>query len=355
MNDGRWISNQPAAFGVFGNMEEMTLEGDQGNMSRAWCYSVEIGSHHLAANRILDPNSLEVGEMMDYLEDYQFLRTGWNDYSHAENQKDIFNLGGFSKLQPYYSRNVEIYALRDDVKPFIRSYFNALSTLLNTENLSLWEGFQKAGAWNKTHETGWLLCQTGLMFVMERGDELWLAPMVTNNWLKDGMTIAVQDAPTRFGPVSYRIASHVDDGYIEASIDPPRRTSAKQIVIRIRHPEDKAIRSVTVDGKPHAAFDSIAANRSIDANWSDNSSESEILTMAMQNREQRTRPTQLPASETPIAILTGRHFKRRRLMNMHRKDSAHMLDICIVCFRTRVVRGRFGIADRREIHRPIRQ
>ena len=41
------------------------------------------------------------------------------------------------------------------------------------------------------------------MFAMDRGDELWLAPMVTNRWLQDGRKIEVRNAPTRFGKVSY--------------------------------------------------------------------------------------------------------------------------------------------------------
>jgi hypothetical protein len=255
LSNGTWTPNHPAMLDVFGNVDEMVPAED---FNRSWCYSVEIGSHHLAANRLLDPNSAEVAPMMDYLEDHQFLRTAFADdtyYSEQRNRKDVFNLGGFSKVQPYYSRNAEIYALRDDVKPFVRSYFNALSSLLNDENLSFWEHFRNAGGWNKTHETGWFLCQTATMFVMERGDELWLAPMITNRWLEDGQTIAVRNAPTRFGPVVYRMNSHVRDGYIEASIEPPTRTPPKRVVIRIRHPEGKPMRSVTVDGKPHQDFD----------------------------------------------------------------------------------------------------
>ena len=68
------------------------------------------------------------------------------------------------------------------------------------------------GGWNKTHETGWFLCQTRTMFVSERGDELWLAPFVTNHWLKDGMKVAVRNAPTRFGKVGYTITSNVGQG-----------------------------------------------------------------------------------------------------------------------------------------------
>jgi hypothetical protein len=93
------------------------------------------------------------------------------------------------------------------------------------------------------------------MLVTERGNELWLAPFVTNNWMKDGMTVAVKNAPTRFGKVSYRITSHASSGYIEASIDSPARTAPESIVIRLRHPDGKKIRSVTVNGVRHTDFD----------------------------------------------------------------------------------------------------
>jgi hypothetical protein len=216
--------------------------GEDGN--RSWCYDVELGTHQLVPQGILKPGSREVTEMMDNMEDVQFLSDGWFDYPAEKNHADWFDLGGFSKVQPYYCRNAEIYALEDDVKPFIRSYFNTIATLLNTENLSLWEHFRNSGGWNKTHETGYFLQQTRWMLVMERDDQLWLAPLVTNNWLKDGMVISVGNAPTTFGKVSYRITSHVDKGSIEVVIEPPKRNPPKEIVIRLRHPEGKPIRSV---------------------------------------------------------------------------------------------------------------
>ena len=80
--------------------------------------------------------------------------------------------------------------MRDDVKPFIRSYFNTMPTLLNREDLSLWEHFDAKGAFNKTHETGYFLHQTRTMLLTERGNELWLAPFVTSNWMKDGLTVS---------------------------------------------------------------------------------------------------------------------------------------------------------------------
>ncbi|HOQ85340.1 MAG TPA: NPCBM/NEW2 domain-containing protein [Phycisphaerae bacterium] len=228
--------------------------GEDGN--RSWCYDVELGSHHLIPFGMIAPDSRETAWMMDHMEDVQFLSDGWFDFPAARSATDPFNYGGFAKVQPYYCRNGEINAMRDDVKPFIRTYFNALASLLNYENLSLQEHFAGVAAWNKTHETGYFLHQTRLMMVMERpGDELWLAPLITSNWLQDGMSVAVTGAPTRFGPVSYRITSAVGEGRIDALIEPPTRQTPRQIVVRLRHPEGKPMKSVTLNGKAHENFD----------------------------------------------------------------------------------------------------
>jgi hypothetical protein len=204
---------------------------------------------------VLDANSREVERLMDHMEDVQFLSDGWFDYSAEMNYADWFNLGGFSKVQPYYTRNCEIYAMQDDGKPFIRSYFNSIASLLNPEVMTFWEHFRHSGAWDKTHETGYFLHQTRTMLVQERGDELWLAPFVTDNWLVDGSRVSVRNAPTRFGQVSYDIRSHVDQGWVEARIDLLRQKPPKRIVLRIRHPEGRPIKSVTLNGKRMRAFD----------------------------------------------------------------------------------------------------
>jgi len=252
LGDGTWTLADPALLDCFGRVEDF-LPAEDGN--RTWCYSIDIGAHHLVANGILDPTSKETEGMIDYLEDVQFLRSGMGDYPEEKNREDVFCFGGFAKLQPYYCRIAEVHAMRDDVKPFIRSYFNAIPTLVSRENLSFWEHFHNIAGWNKTHETGWFLCQTALLFVGERGDELWLAPFVTNHWFHDGQRVAVRNAPTRFGKVSYTITSKLAQGEIEAVVELPKPCTAKRIVLRLRHPDGKPIRSVTVQGKPHADFD----------------------------------------------------------------------------------------------------
>jgi hypothetical protein len=247
LRNGTWIPHYPSQVHSPGKLAEFFPGQDAG---RSWCYDVEIGAHQLVPTGVLDLREREVERIMGHMEDVQFLSDGWFDYPAALNEKDWFNFGGFSMVQPYYTRNCEVYTLRDDVKPFVRSYFNTIAAMLNPEMLTFWEHFHQSGAWDKTHETGYFLHQTRTILVTERGDQLWLAPFITANWLKDGQTLSVTSAPTCFGPMSYHLESHVAQGYIRATIHPPTREIPSRIVLRLRHPDGGQIRSGII--RPHA-------------------------------------------------------------------------------------------------------
>ena len=252
LHDGRWVPAYPSQLWAFDQLDRL-FPGEDGN--RSWAYMVELGAHHLIPAGILDPNSEDADWIVDHMEDVQFLRSGMGWYPAEKNREDVICFGGFAKVQPYYCRITEVHGLRDDVKPFLRSYFNAIPSLLNQEVLSFWEHFHNIAAWHKPHETGWFLSQTRMMFVMERDRELWLAPFATQAWMKDGLGISVRNAPTRFGRVSYRIRSKADEGIMEASIRPPTRSLPDRIVLRLRHPMGKPMKEVWVNGKPHRDFD----------------------------------------------------------------------------------------------------
>jgi hypothetical protein len=251
LKNGAWVPAYPSQVHAPCPIEQLYPGEDIG---RSWCYDVELGAHHLVPFGILQADSEQADWIINHMEDVQFLRSGWMYYPAEKNEADWFNLGGFAKVQPYYARTGEIHALRDDVKPFIRTYFNSLWSLVNREDRSLWEHFFN-GAYNKTHETGYFLHDSRLMFVQERGNELWLAPFVTNNWLRNGMHVAVSQAPTRFGMAAYRITSHAEAGYIVAEITPPRERMPDRIVIRLRHPEGHTMREARVEGAIDFAID----------------------------------------------------------------------------------------------------
>jgi len=254
LHDGTWVPAYPTHVYCPGPIDNFYKGEDAG---RSWAYDVELGSHHLVPLGVMNPDSKDAHWIMNHTEDVQFMGSGWgyDGYSSDKNYQDWFNLGGFAKVQPFYARTTEVYALQDDVKAFIRSYFNSTITLLNRENLSLWEHFHN-GAYNKTHETGYFLYQSRLMFAMERGDALWLAPFVPAYWMQDGKFIAAKNVPTYFGTLNYKIKSFTDGGYIEAVINPPTDNAYKLLVIRLRHPEGKPIRSVVVNDREYKDFDS---------------------------------------------------------------------------------------------------
>ena len=61
--------------------------------------------------------------------------------------------------------------------------------------------------------------------------------------------------PTRFGTVGCTIRPAADWKSIDAEILPPASaTGLGKIVLRVRHPEGKPIRAVTVSEIPHAEF-----------------------------------------------------------------------------------------------------
>lgn len=248
LSNGTWIPYSPAIIGCFGPVGEM-YPGEDGD--RAWGKDVSSGPHHLVPLGLLtQKDTREINWISGYLEDNWFLKGGMGEYSAEEVQQNWFDLGAFYKVQPYYCRITELYAYNDDVKPFIRAYFNAIPTLISRENLTFWEHFHNTGGWNKTHETGWFLAQTRMMFVLEQNEnELWLAPFVTNHWMQDGMTVGIRNSQTRFGTVGYRITSHVSEGFIQAQIDARAVKGCKRMILRLRHPDGKQIQSVTVNGK----------------------------------------------------------------------------------------------------------
>ncbi len=250
LRDGTWVPPCPSSLYCYGLTREFF-----GGVS-ATGHDVEVGGNHLIPLGLLPPLSREADAIVDYLEDRWFLIDGiFGAYPADENAADWFNRGGFAKLQPHYARTSDIHAARDDVRPFVRTYFNTFPVLLNRENLTFWEHLNHGGAWNKTHESAWFLQMTRTMLLTERNDELWLAPFVTTHWLQDGMQVAVTRAPTRFGPASYTLRSAIRAGYIEATIQAPTDRPPARIVLRVRHPAGRRIASVTVDGRPHTDFD----------------------------------------------------------------------------------------------------
>ena len=99
-----------------------------------------------------------------------------------------------------------------------------------------------------------LLTRWMLVFEEPASDVVWLAKGTPRRWLEEGNTIAVTNAPTRWGMVSFSLRSHLQAGTVEARIVWPSGPTSAIAKLRLRVPAGQRIRSVTANGKPWDQF-----------------------------------------------------------------------------------------------------
>jgi hypothetical protein len=95
-----------------------------------------------------------------------------------------------------------------------------------------------------------LLARWMLVFEDPTSEVLWLARATPRSWLESGQRMAVSDAPTRYGTVSFELNSHLDEGYLSGriSIQPGAANAAGSVRLRLRTPSRYLLTSVTVNG-----------------------------------------------------------------------------------------------------------
>ena len=98
--------------------------------------------------------------------------------------------------------------------------------------------------------TRWLL-----VFEDPESETLWLAKGVPQSWLKDGKSISVREAPTRWGRVGFSLDSNLSHGRILVRVNFPNSAFGATTYLRLRAPDGKKIRSVTLNRAPWSQFD----------------------------------------------------------------------------------------------------
>jgi hypothetical protein len=94
-----------------------------------------------------------------------------------------------------------------------------------------------------------LLTRWMLVFEEPASDVVWLAKGTPRSWLEEGNTIAVTNAPTRWGSLSFSLRSHLQAGNIEARLVWPSAPRSTLVKLRLRVPAGHRIGSVTANGK----------------------------------------------------------------------------------------------------------
>lgn len=161
---------------------------------------------------------------------------------------------GKHRTNPLYGmRYVEDVLRRDDTERAVVSFYGMLAhgmtrnTFIGAEGTAMQpldEGGRQFYCPPNTASNGqWLWTLRHLLvqdFDMDNDgtpETLRLAFATPRRWLEDGKQIRVEHAPTAFGPVAFRMESHLSQGEVVAQVDLPARNRPKQTLIRARLPD----------------------------------------------------------------------------------------------------------------------
>lgn len=226
--------------------------------AEGWVRETLEGPLHLLSTGLLAPDSPEADWILKDYEDNRFV-SGQHGYAIPSFNRFWFSRGGFS-MQANLLDSASVHLARDDIKAFLRAYFNSFVSgffpeirMLNEHALSELGNYQ--GDHFKTSDEAQSCHWLRLMFIREDGNDLYLAQGLPRYWLKPGQTPAIERAPTEFGELSLRLSSDAKGGRIAARLTPPTRNPPSRILLRFRHPEEARITRVTLNGRPHADFD----------------------------------------------------------------------------------------------------
>jgi len=245
LRDGTWVPHFPP-------------RQERRGRDFGWLREVLEGAAHLIYCGIVAPDEPAARWIIEDYEDNLFLSERYG-YSAPDFERQWFSWGGFS-MQPNLLLLPPLYLWRDEPEHFLRAYWNPFAaafypdTLMLTEHplptLADWTGdhFKSSDEANST-------CWLRLMFLAERGDELFVGQAIPRAWFEEGKRMRVQRALTHFGEASLEIVSQVATGHVVVNLDPPRRNPPRRIWLRVRHPQRKPIRAVWMNGQPQSRFD----------------------------------------------------------------------------------------------------
>ncbi len=226
--------------------------------AHGWLRETLEGSLFLPAFNLLAPTAPETRWILQDYEDNLYISDRYG-YSIPAFDNFWFSRGGFS-MQSQLLDGPLPYLWRDEIKHYLRAYFNGFASAFYPEIRMCNEhclpelGYPRGDHFKSSDEaqsTYWLR----LMFVNEQGSDLYLGQALPRYWLANGNQIGIQRAATHFGPMSLRYDSQEAQGTIKVVLDPPTRNQPRTIYLRLRHAQAKPLKSVVLNGEAYDKLD----------------------------------------------------------------------------------------------------
>lgn len=179
---------------------------------------------------------------------------------------------GQHRTNPLYGMRYIVDCLRrDDVERALVSFYGMLAhgftrnTFYGAEGCSI-QPLDEGGRFfycppNTSANGQWLAVLRNILLqdldLNEDGrpDTLRLAFGTPKRWLANGQTIKVERAPTSFGPVTYFMESHLNDGEVIAAVELPARNKPEKMLLRARVPDGWQVVNAQIGEKTFATDD----------------------------------------------------------------------------------------------------
>lgn len=228
LRDHTWTAYVPCEATTAGRLYEQWYPTD-----------VDTGALHLSRLGAFDPTGPLTACLLDDHEDNLYLN-GW----------------GLAN-EPVYNQQATVHLLRDDPKAVIRAFYSYMACAFSH---TVFEPVEHRWAWGQyfgppSTDGAWFELYRNMLIREVENDTLLLLQATPRAWLADGKVIEVRRAPTYYGRLSMRVESRAASGALLAEIDMPERTIPGTLLIRLRHPNGRPIRSVAVNGRPWNDFD----------------------------------------------------------------------------------------------------
>jgi hypothetical protein len=252
LRDGRWIPYYPGQLYRRGR--------DVG-----WIRETLEGSVYLLISGLYDSHGREAQWILDDYQDNRYMSPPYG-YAIVDEDNDWFSRGGFS-IQPNLLAGLMPYLDRDEPEVYIWMFFNAWLACYREEiNAMVEHPYPELGYANtahpKTSDEANAVMWLRYMFVYGNHDGLYLGRAIPRAWFAQDRPIGVENVRTRWGQASVTYLPAEARDTIRARVDLKLSSRPPRILIRFRHPENRPIVGVKINGREHRAFD--AAKQDVD-------------------------------------------------------------------------------------------
>jgi hypothetical protein len=174
-----------------------------------------------------------------------------------DHEDNLFLHGWGMANEPVYNQQAMAYLLRDDVQAAIRAFYSMMACAFSH---SAFEPVEHRWSWGQyfgppSTDGAWFELYRNMLIREGEDGSLLLGQATPRKWLADGKSMEIERAPTFYGPLSLTVRSAAAAGTITAEVDAPQAVPPDALLLRLRHPEAKPIKAVTVNGQPWNDFD----------------------------------------------------------------------------------------------------